>query len=61
VKKKPNLENYCDWLCMNCAVGLVLLSKAQNWKDGFSMAQTVLRNGSVKKLLDLYIDKSNQK
>jgi len=58
---KPNMENYCDWLCMNCAVGLVLLSKAKDWKEGFSMAKEVIRNGTVKKLLDLYIQKTNQK
>jgi len=46
---------------MNCAVGLVLLSKAQDWKEGFRMAQEIIREGSVKKLLDLYIEKSNQK
>jgi len=60
LQRIPTVESYSDWLCMNGACGLVLLGKAPDWKTGFKMSKQAIADGSVKKLLDQYISKTNQ-
>jgi len=55
---KSSVDSYRDWLCMNCACCLVLCEKVKNWTEGFEMVKKVLNDGSVRTLIESYIQKT---
>lgn len=49
-----------DLVCLNAAAGFYLMNKVKNFKEGFKLAQEILRKGKAQKKLEEYLEISHQ-